>query len=86
MSSQRKGRRAGGAGASGSVGWLAALAACLAASLTGCQLAARVLGPVSLPCVFRGEAFYVPFILFKNSAYLIAQLVKNLPAMRETLA
>lgn len=55
MSSQRKGRRAGGAGTSGSAGWLAALAACLAASLTGCQLAARVQGPVSLLCVFRGK-------------------------------
>lgn len=32
--------------------WLAALAACLAASLTGCQLAPRA-GPVSRPCVYR---------------------------------
>lgn len=56
---ERKGRQAGGAGASGSACWLAALAACLAASLTGCQLAPRVPGPVSLPCVFGekgGEA------------------------------
>lgn len=45
--------RAGRAG--GGAGWLAALAACLAASLTGCQLAPRVLGPASLPCVSEGR-------------------------------
>lgn len=59
VSSEREGRRWGGGRASSSACWPAALAQCPAASLTGCQLAPRVPGPVSLPCVFAekgGEA------------------------------
>lgn len=40
---------------SGRAGWRAALAPCPAASLTGCQLAPRVLGPVPPPCALGGR-------------------------------
>lgn len=53
VGSEQRGQRAGGAIEWQC--WLAALAACLAASLTGCQLAPRMLGPVSLPCVLGGR-------------------------------
>lgn len=53
VGSERRGQRAGGAIEWQC--WLAALAACLAASLTGCQLAPHMPGPVSLPCVLGGR-------------------------------